>query len=221
MKELNHLQIALGYNFTDTKLLELALSHRSVGSKNNERLEFLGDSLINYVIAEVVFHRFPLLNEGELSRVRSNLVRSETLADLGMDLDISEHLILGIGERKSGGRHRRSVIADSVEALAGAILLDGGFEEARKAILSWYSKQFAQLSEDLAQKDPKTQIQEYAQARGLGLPIYEVDSIEGEPHELQYFVTCRIGADISVGRGSGSSRQAAEQQAAARVLADL
>ncbi len=221
MKKLNQLQIAVGYKFTDANLLELALSHKSVGSKNNERLEFLGDSLINHVVAEVVFHRFPLLKEGELSRVRSNLVRTETLADLGIHLGISECIILGLGERKSGGRHRGSIIADSVEALAGAILLDGGFEEARKAILYWYSEKFLRLSEDLAQKDPKTQIQEYAQSIGLGLPIYEVDSITGDPHERQYFVTCRFGTGNLVGRGKGSSRQAAEQQAASRILANL
>jgi len=221
VKNLDLFQIELGYRFSELELLELALTHRSSGSNNNERLEFLGDSLINHVVANYIYHKFPNVSEGALSRIRAALVRRESLADLGVNLQIGEYLFLGAGECKSGGRKRKSIIADAVEAVVGAIFIDGGFETARRIILTLYSEKFFAMSEDLAEKDSKTQIQEYAQAKGLELPVYELESVSGDAHEPMYHVVCRITGSDWIGRGSGLSRQEAEQIAASSVLSCL
>jgi len=221
VKNLNLLQVELGYYFSDIQLLELALTHRSVSSNNNERLEFLGDSLINHVVAEHVYRKFPRISEGPLSRIRAALVRRESLAELGINLKIGEYLLLGAGECKSGGRHRKSILADAVEAVVGAIYIDGGFEIAREIILVLYSAKFSAMSEDLAEKDSKTRIQEYTQAKGLELPIYELESVSGDAHQPIYHVVCRINGSDRVGRGSAQSRQEAEQIAASLVLSAL
>ncbi len=221
MKNLNLLQVELGYYFSDIQLLELALTHRSVSSNNNERLEFLGDSLINHVVAEHVYRKFPRISEGPLSRIRAALVRRESLAELGINLKIGEYLLLGAGECKSGGRHRKSILADAVEAVVGAIYIDGGFEIAREIILVLYSAKFSAMSEDLAEKDAKTRIQEYTQAKGLELPIYELESVSGDAHQPMYHVVCKINGSGQVGRGSAQSRQEAEQIAASLILSVL
>jgi len=215
------LQVELGYYFSDIQLLELALTHRSVSSNNNERLEFLGDSLINHVVAEHVYRKFPRISEGPLSRIRAALVRRESLAELGINLKIGEYLLLGAGECKSGGRHRKSILADAVEAVVGAIYIDGGFEIAREIILVLYSAKFSAMSEDLAEKDAKTRIQEYTQAKGLELPIYELESVSGDAHQPMYHVVCKINGSGQVGRGSAQSRQEAEQIAASLILSVL
>jgi len=221
VKNLNLLQVELGYYFSDIQLLELALTHRSVSSNNNERLEFLGDSLINHVVAEHVYRKFPRISEGPLSRIRAALVRRESLAELGINLKIGEYLLLGAGECKSGGRHRKSILADAVEAVVGAIYIDGGFEIAREIILVLYSAKFSAMSEDLAEKDSKTRIQEYTQAKGLELPIYELESVSGDAHQPMYHVVCKINGSGQVGRGSAQSRQEAEQIAASLILSVL
>lgn len=215
------MQVELGYYFSDIQLLELALTHRSVSSNNNERLEFLGDSLINHVVAEHVYRKFPRISEGPLSRIRAALVRRESLAELGINLKIGEYLLLGAGECKSGGRHRKSILADAVEAVVGAIYIDGGFEIAREIILVLYSAKFSAMSEDLAEKDAKTRIQEYTQAKGLELPIYELESVSGDAHQPMYHVVCKINGSGQVGRGSAQSRQEAEQIAASLILSVL
>ena len=215
------MQVELGYYFSDIQLLELALTHRSVSSNNNERLEFLGDSLINHVVAEHVYRKFPRISEGPLSRIRAALVRRESLAELGINLKIGEYLLLGAGECKSGGRHRKSILADAVEAVVGAIYIDGGFEIAREIILVLYSAKFSAMSEDLAEKDSKTRIQEYTQAKGLELPIYELESVSGDAHQPMYHVVCKINGSGQVGRGSAQSRQEAEQIAASLILSVL
>ena len=215
------MQVELGYHFSDIQLLELALTHRSVSSNNNERLEFLGDSLINHVVAEHVYRKFPRISEGPLSRIRAALVRRESLAELGVNLQIGEYLLLGAGECKSGGRNRKSILADAIEAVVGAIYIDGGFEIAREIILVLYSAKFSAMSEKLAEKDSKTQIQEYTQAKGLELPIYELESVSGDAHQPIYHVVCRINGSDQVGRGSAQSRQEAEQIAASLILSTL
>ena len=215
------MQVEVGYHFSDIQLLELALTHRSVSSNNNERLEFLGDSLINHVVAEHVYRKFPRISEGPLSRIRAALVRRESLAELGVNLKIGEYLLLGTGECKSGGRHRKSILADAVEAVVGAIYIDGGFEIAREIILVLYSTKFSAMSEDLAEKDSKTRIQEYTQAKGLELPIYELESVSGDAHQPMYHVVCKINGSGQIGRGSAQSRQEAEQIAASLILSAL
>ncbi len=215
------MQVELGYHFSDIQLLELALTHSSVSSNNNERLEFLGDSLINHVVAEHVYRKFPKISEGPLSRIRAALVRRESLAELGVNLQIGEYLLLGAGECKSGGRNRKSILADAIEAVVGAIYIDGGFEIAREIILVLYSAKFSAMSEKLAEKDSKTQIQEYTQAKGLELPIYELESVSGDAHQPIYHVVCRINGSDQVGRGSAQSRQEAEQIAASLILSAL
>ena len=221
MKNLNLLQIELGYHFSDIQLLELALTHRSFSSNNNERLEFLGDSLINQVVAEHVYRKFPKITEGPLSRIRAALVRRESLAELAINLKIGEYLFLGIGECKNGGRNRKSILADAVEAVVGAIYIDGGFEIAREVILALYKAKFSAISEDLAEKDFKTKIKEYTEAKGLELPIYELESVSGDSHQPIYHVVCRINGSHWVGRGSAHSPQEAEQIAASSVLSAL
>ncbi len=221
MNDLDQFQVHLGYHFIDVSLLQLALTHRSAGKNNNERLEFLGDSLINHVVAEYIYTKFPNISEGPLSRMRAALVKREALADLGFDLHIGKYLFLGDGEGKSGGRNRKSIVADAVEALMGGVFIDGGYEIARRIILGLYAKKILAMAEDLAEKDSKTKIQEYTQAKGLKLPLYELESVTGEAHQPMYHVVCRINGSQHVGRGSALSRQEAEQMAASSVLSCL
>ncbi len=210
------LQRALGHEFADTALLERALTHRSAGRRNNERLEFLGDSILNHIIAEAVFRRFPDAREGDMSRMRSSLVKGETLAEVARELELGEHLVLGPGERKSGGKRRGSILADALEAIIGGILLDAGFEPCRERVLAWFAGRLEKLDLEKhgAGKDPKTRLQEYLQGRGKPLPEYELLRVLGDDHDQQFHVACRISKPALVVEGAGASRRKAEQSAA-------
>jgi ribonuclease-3 len=215
------LQRALGHEFADPALLVLALTHRSAGSHNNERLEFLGDSIVNHVVAEAIYLRFPRAREGEMSRMRSALVRGDTLGAVAGELGLGEYLVLGPGERKSGGHRRASILADALEAVAGAILLDAGVERCRECVLRWFGERLGELSLEEAGKDAKTRLQEYLQGRGAPLPEYELLSVEGEDHNQQFQVACRITRPALSSEGAGSSRRRAEQAAARSALRRL
>ena len=190
----------LGYRFKNPELLKQALTHRSASQKNNERLEFLGDALLSFVVA-------------------LRLVKGETLADLGRELELELHVIVGAGEQSSGGARRSSVLANTVEALIGGILLDGGFAEAEICINSLIGDRFQMLPDAASLKDAKTKLQEWLQARGIGLPEYNVKSMEGPPHKRTFLVQCTVGDDTVIGRGL--SRRNAEQDAAKYMLSSL
>jgi ribonuclease-3 len=210
-----------GYQCREPSLLEVALTHRSAGGPNNERLEFLGDGVLNCVVADLLYRRYPGADEGELSRLRARLVRGETLAAVAAALNIGDRLRLGPGELRSGGFRRRSILADALEALFGAIYLDGGFEAARTAIERVITPRLAELAGEPDLKDPKTRLQEYLQARGLALPRYAVEVVEGESHMQRFTVTCTVDALALQGSGQGSSRRSAEQEAAQQVLTSI
>ncbi len=216
-----HLQKQLGYRFKDDGLLELALTHRSFGGQNNERIEFLGDSILNFVIAEALFQQFPQAKEGQLSRLRARLVKGVTLAEIAREFSLGDYLRLGSGELKSGGFRRESILADALESVIGAIYLDGGFASCRERILKWYADRLAVLSLKDTLKDPKTKLQEYLQSRQLALPRYDVTAIDGEAHAQTFHVRCVVEALTEATCGTGTSRRFAEQQAAQLALAAL
>jgi len=206
------------YSFSDPDLLNLALSHRSVGRTNNERLEFLGDSILNFVVSARLFDLKPNDNEGELSRLRARIVRGESLARLAQGINLGEYIKLGEGELKSGGYKRKSILADALEAVFGAIYLDGGFEPCEAAILHVCNPMIAELPDAQELIDPKTRLQEWLQGKRHGLPVYSLLSEKGPPHKKQFLIQCEaIDLDIKV-TGSGSSRQKAEQAAASAAL---
>jgi ribonuclease-3 len=215
---LSGLEKALRYRFREPGMLQQALTHRSVGSHNNERLEFLGDALLNMLIAEALFSSYPQLEEGDLSRARASLVNQEALAELAGELQLGKYLTLGPGEMKSGGHRRASVLADTLEAIIGAVYLDAGFETVRDTVRYLFRARLEKpLSlEDL--KDAKTRLQEWAQARNRALPVYLVESVSGEPHRQIFRVTCSLDQDGISASGEASSRRAAEQEAARQVL---
>ena len=215
------LQQALGYEFADPLLLRQALTHRSVGGCNNERLEFLGDSIVNHIIAEALYRRFPRAREGDMSRMRASLVKGDTLAELARELQLGEYLLLGPGERKSGGYRRGSILADALEAVVGAILLDSSVDECRACVLPWFEPRLEALSLGSADKDPKTQLQEYLQGRGRPLPEYELLAARGDDHDRSFSVACRLQQPTLVAQGSGKSRRKAEQAAATQALEKL
>ncbi|OGA18104.1 MAG: ribonuclease III [Betaproteobacteria bacterium RIFCSPLOWO2_02_FULL_63_19] len=211
------LQQVIGYRFAQSGLLAQALTHRSYGAAHNERLEFLGDSILNCVIATELYDRFADAREGELSRLRASLVRQETLHRIAQSLCLGEQLRLGEGELKSGGHTRPSILADALEALFGAIYLDGGFEAARQIIVRLYANALHDVDAKASGKDPKTMLQELLQARHIALPKYAVVSTSGAAHDQRFVVECLI-PELSVRTtGSGSSRRVAEQQAAQRA----
>jgi ribonuclease-3 len=211
----------LGYQFNDQTLLELALTHRSFSSSNNERLEFLGDSILNFVIAEALFEQFPRAREGQLSRLRSRLVKGETLAKVAKDWNLGDYLHLGSGELKSGGFRRESILADAVEGVIGGIYLDAGMEAAKGRILDWFQPRLAKLTLDAPLKDPKTQLQEFLQSRKQPLPVYDVVTVTGEAHAQQFEVSCQISLLDEAVTGEGTSRRNAEQNAARSALKSL
>ena len=218
---IEQLEKILNYIFKDKSLLEQALTHRSFQGNNNERLEFLGDSILNFIIAELLFKKFNLLPEGDLSRLRSQLVKSSALSEIGIFLNLGDYLILGEGELKSSGWRRPSILADSVEAIIGAIYSDGGINAARELIISWYKDKIESINPNDIQKDSKSLLQELIQAKKIGLPEYNVVSIEGEAHCQHFKVSCSIlKLGISI-EGEGSSRKIAEQAAADEVLKKL
>ncbi len=218
---LKKLSQRIGYDFKDVSLIELALTHRSKGGNNNERLEFLGDSIVNFVVAEALFQKFPEAKEGKLSRLRAGLVRGTTLAELGRDFDLGEFLVLGSGELKSGGFNRESILADAIEAIIGAIYLDAGMNVVTERIHDWYGERLSDLKMDGVQKDSKTRLQEYLQKSQSRLPQYEVIEIFGQAHDQKFKVSCRVEALPEVTLGIGSSRRIAEQNAAKKALKAL
>ncbi len=208
----------LNYSFTDEELLRTALTHRSVKGQNNERLEFLGDSILNFVVAAELFERYPQAQEGDLSRIRASLVNKDTLAKVGQQLGLSNFLILGSGELKSGGSRRKSILADAVEAIFGAVFLDDGFDASRRLILQVYRQWFDNPVDASLLKDPKTRLQEYQQSRKKALPVYELINVTGKPHAQTFKVECRVDGLEESTIGSGTSRREAEQQAAEMAL---
>jgi ribonuclease-3 len=211
----------IDYQFVDGKLVEIALTHRSAGSPNNERLEFLGDAILGFVIADELFRNFPQADEGQLSRLRAGLVRKETLAQVGSELELGKYLALGPGELRSGGQSRGSILADSLEALLAAVYLDGGYESVRSIILKLFNQRMRSLSLDSHQKDAKTRLQEYLQAQQINLPLYETLDVSGEQHAQTFVVKCVVQALEIEATGTGSNRRKAEQDAASRVLESL
>jgi len=218
MAPVSKLSKKLGYTFNDASLLAEAITHRSKHSINNERLEFLGDSVLGYVISSELFRCFPDATEGELTRGRALLVKGETLAELALQMDLGDYLQLGPGELKSGGYRRKSILSDAMEAIIGAIYIDGGLECARQHVLSLYAEKLSAISLKKVTKDPKTQLQETMQALKRPLPLYEIVATSGGDHEQTFEVSCKIDEISRPVKGSGASRRKAEQDAAKKVL---
>ena len=215
------LKKSLDYSFNDVRLLEQALTHRSAPGANNERFEFLGDAVLDFVISEVVFRAHPMAPEGDLSRLRSSLVKDTSLAALAADLGVGEHLIMGSGERKTGGHRRESILADALEAIFGAVYLDAGFDAARVVI----ERSFGERLEDFPSvdelRDPKTRLQEWLQARQLGLPEYELVEVTGQAHRQRFEISCKVEGMSMTTTGTGTSRRNAEQESAMKMLDEL
>ena len=211
----------LGYRFNDEELLNTALTHRSVGKYNNERLEYLGDSILNFVIAERLYHSFDDAREGDLSRLRAWLVNGDRLTEIANELSLGQYISLGPGELKTGGHRRASILEDAMEALIGAVYLDSDFTVCREFILRIYDKKLKNipLIDDL--KDPKTRLQEYLQARKKPLPDYTVENISGEQHNRQFKVSCTVKGLDEPTFGIGGSRRKAEQESAKKALSEL
>lgn len=212
------LQIRLGYAFRDARLLQRAMTHRSFGADHNERLEFLGDSVLNLVVAHLLFDRLANMPEGDLSRVRANLVKQETLHQLALHLELPGRMRLGEGELKSGGTRRASILADALEAVIGAVYMDGGFDAAHALVQRLFAKVEIRPDMQAAEKDPKTQLQEWLQGRKLPLPRYTVIGTSGAAHRQTFEVACEVPDLKKHERGTGASRRAAEQAAAAALL---
>jgi ribonuclease-3 len=215
------LQDTFAYACHDLSLFETALTHRSAGGAHNERLEFLGDAVLNNVTASLLYRTFTTAAEGELSRYRATLVSGESLAELAAQYQIGERLRLGQGELKSGGFRRKSILADTLEALLGAMYLDSGFAEVAAVIERMFAARLQQLPQAAQLKDPKTQLQEMLQGRAVAIPDYLMEAITGEPHEQHFRVSCLVPGLALRGQGQGSSRRAAEQVAAEQVLLQL
>ena len=207
-------QNKLGYHFKRETLLLQALTHRSKGGVNNERLEFLGDGLLNGIMAMILYQQCPDASEGELTRMRASLVCGEKLAELATKFNLSDCILLGAGELKSGGVYRRSILADGLEAVIGAIYEDSDFETTKACVIAWYTEYLASPDLMRLSKDPKTQLQEYLQAKGLALPVYTVESVEGPQHNQLFTVKCLIEILGIEALGRGKSRRFAEQHAA-------
>ena len=212
--DLEGFALRIGYRFNDPELLRRALTHRSFGAAHNERLEFLGDSVVNCAVALELYQKFPRLAEGELSRLRASLVNQQSLAGIAHRLDLGGQLRLGEGELKSGGARRPSILADAVEAVIGAVFLDGGFTDAHAVVTAIFATELGTIDTATAGKDPKTLLQEYLQARRIALPQYMVVATRGEAHEQQFQVECLIPELGVRSQGEGSSRRSAEQEAA-------
>lgn len=220
-KNLDRLQRKIGYQFRDVNWLKQALTHRSAAKNHNERLEFLGDAILNYTIADALYQQFPKCNEGELSRMRSTLVREPTLAQLAREFELGEYMQLGPGELKSGGFRRASILADCVEAIIGAISLDQDLLTSTQVTRNWYQDLLKNIKPGENQKDPKTRLQEYLQASRLPLPSYNVIDIKGEAHNQTFTVECRVEKIKKIDRtfiGVSSTRRKAEQAAAEQIL---
>jgi ribonuclease-3 len=211
----------LGYQFNDPTLLRQALTHRSRGPRHNERLEFLGDSVLNCGIAAALYERFPDLTEGTLSRLRANLVKQDSLAEIAIELKLGDHLLLGEGELKSGGFRRPSILADGLESIIGAIFLDGGFDAACQVVLALFRGKLDSIDPRVSGKDAKTRLQEWLQGRRHALPDYQLLATHGDAHDQEFIVRCAIPSFGVTTEGRGRSRRAAEQEAASQALASL
>ncbi len=219
--DLSRLMNSLGYQFSNARLLETALTHRSASSSNNERMEFLGDALLGCIIAEELYHRFPAASEGELSRMRASLVKGDTLAEIAASYQLGDYLNLGSGELKSGGYRRKTILADAFEAIIGAVYLDSDFNTVRNYVLAFYLLRLDDCNPNELGKDPKTRLQEMLQARGETLPSYKVVDIAGKTHDQIFTVSCTIDGMKEPAIASGSSRRRAEQAAAKLILDKL
>lgn len=211
----------LGYEPRDPALFRAALTHRSAPGPNNERLEFLGDAVLNLIVAHHLFETFPQASEGDLSRLRARVVSGEPLAEVAASLELGEALQLGSGELKTGGFRRHSILADALEAVCGALYLDGGLAAAAAMIDQLFGPRIASLPAPHELKDAKTRLQEHLQSRGLSLPRYRVERVEGEAHAQTFYVACDVPALRLSAQGTGSSRRRAEQEAAERILKSL
>lgn len=216
--DFDRLSRRIGYSFTKPAYLKQALSHCSVGSENNERFEFLGDSILSFVIANALFTQFPEQSEGQLSRLRSFLVKGDTLAELGKELELGDYLLLGQGELRSGGHRRASIQADALEAIFAAVYLDGGFEAAKTVILQLYRSRLDDPNLNDCLKDAKTQLQEFLQAGKYALPTYKLTKVEGDEHDQIFYVTCNVKGIKESTHGQGPNRRKAEQIAAQLML---
>ncbi|MEO6227576.1 MAG: ribonuclease III [Thermomonas sp.] len=211
-----------GHAFIDAGLLQQALTHRSAGSPHNERLEFLGDALVNQIVAESLYLAWPRADEGALTRARAELVRESALAGIARDLNLGEHLVLGPGEMKTGGHRRDSILADAVEALVAAIHLDAGFDTCKVVVLKWFVPLMAALPPPhKVGKDPKTRLQEWLQGRQRSLPLYALVEEAGDDHARIFKVSCTLSESAMITMGEGSSRRAAEQQAAEAAMQEI
>ena len=211
---------ALGYTFSDQSWLETALTHRSAGTPNNERLEFLGDAILSFIIADELYKRFPQASEGQLSRLRANLVKGETLAVIARSLNLGESLNLGSGELKTGGFRRASILAGAMEALIGAVYRDGGMKTCRRIVIAVYKDRLEHISPSQNLKDPKTRLQELLQAQKRPIPTYQVKAVEGQAHTQLFRVECLFDGETMT-MGEGSTRRKAEQDAAQKALDHL
>ncbi|OGT60682.1 MAG: ribonuclease III [Gammaproteobacteria bacterium RIFCSPHIGHO2_12_FULL_45_12] len=211
----------LKYRFNDPHYLKVALTHCSKGSEHNERLEFLGDAVVNFVIADILYRQFPGATEGELSRWRASLVNRDTLADLARQFELGKYIFLGPGEIKSGGQTRSSILSCAMEAIIGAVYLDGGFEATHERISAWYQDLLQSLSSAASHKDSKTVLQEYVQGLRLALPVYTVEKIEGEAHQQRFTISCEVEHLDIKAIGMGTSRRRGEQAAAQAMLAEI
>ncbi len=217
MEKLKPLMERLGHRFHNEHLLEHALSHRSTGPDNNERLEFLGDAVLGFIITSELYQRHPNAREGELSRMRASVVNGDVLAQLATDLEINDHLRLGVGEQKSGGKDRSSILADALEAVVGAIYMDAGLDGCRACILNWYGERVDDLSKLKPKKDPKSRLQEWLQAHKMPLPDYKA-KISGQAHAQTFTVICHVEGLKHETKGVSTTRRRAEQIAAERFL---
>ena len=215
------LQKQINYSFKNIDLLIHALTHRSANKIHNERLEYLGDSLLSYVIAEALFERFPKVDEGDLSQMRSSLVCGETLAKMGQNFNIGDSMILGPGELKSGGHRRESIISDAVEAIIGAIYLDSDIQTIKQLILAWYQTRLVQIQPGIKQKDSKTRLQEYLQGQRQNRPVYLIVEVIGDDHDQEFVVQCKLENDDNQYLGRGVNRRKAEQAAAQMAIDKL
>ncbi|PCH56814.1 MAG: ribonuclease III [Legionellales bacterium] len=212
------LEQSLSYNFKNKALLQTALTHRSLGANNNQRLEFLGDALLGCCIAQELFQKFPKADEGVLTRIRASLVCKTTLAELAQGLELSKFLILSVGERKGNGHNRPSILADTLEAIIGAIYLDSDIDSCNAWLLSLYKDKLDLMLEPVVIKDPKTRLQELLQAKKLSLPIYNVISSTGSEHNKVFYINCTVQLLTESVRSSGDSIRAAEQNVARKIL---
>jgi len=208
----------LDYRFDDHALLRLALTHRSASNENNERLEFLGDAVLGHIIADYLYREFPDVDEGQLTRTRALLVKKDTLASIARSLNLGEKIILGQGELKSGGWRRDSILANTLEALIGAIYLDGGLDACAQQLSTWFAPSLENIDPALARKDAKTQLQEYLQARGQALPSYQTIDVMGPAHDQCFKIECRVESIAEAATAEGKSRRVGEQRAAALML---